>query len=87
MDLQESGERSARPLLRVGDETSEGRSVTQRESSPVPQSRGTRRAQERPQFLSQPRSASPESIFACSGWCDYDENPSPTVVGLIPCVL
>ena|ERR1700761_4276615 len=87
MDLQESGERSARPPLRVDDGTSEGRSVTQRESSPVPQSRGTRRAQERPQFLSQPRSASPESIFACNGWCDLDDNPYPTVVSHIPCLV
>jgi len=85
MDLQEPGDRSARPPLRADDGTSEGRSVEQRESSPVPQSRGTRRPQERSQFLSQPRSASPESIFACNGWCDLDDNPYPTVISLSAC--
>jgi len=85
MDLQEPSDRSARPPLRADDGTSEGRSVEQRESSPVPQSRGTRRPQERSQFLSQPRSASPESIFACNGWCDLDDNPYPTVISLSAC--
>ena len=82
MDLQEPGDRSARPPLRVDDGAGEGRSANQRESSPAAQSRGTRRPQERPLFLSQPRSASPESLYACNGWCDSDDNPNPTVVSL-----
>ena len=81
MDLQETGDRSARPPSRVDDGASEGRSVDQRESSPAARSRKTR-SQDRTLFLSQPRSASPESIFACNGWCDYDDNPYPTVVSL-----
>jgi hypothetical protein len=87
MDLQEPGDRSARPPIRVDDGTGEGRSANPRELSPAGRSRGTRRPQERSFFLSQPRSASPESIFACSGWCDLDDNPYPTVVSLIPCIF
>ena len=88
MDLQELGDRSARPPLRVDDGAGEGRSVVQRESSPAAQLRKTRWAQERWLFLpSQLRSASPESIFVCNGWCEFDDNPYPTVVSFIPCVL
>jgi hypothetical protein len=86
MDSQELGDRSARPPLRVDDGASEGRSVDQRESSPAAQSRETRRPRERPLLLqSQARSASPESIFTCSGWCDRDDNPYPTVLSLSAC--
>jgi hypothetical protein len=82
MDLQDPGDRSARPPMRVDDGASEGRSANQRELSPAGRSRRTRRPQERSFFLTQPRSSSPESIFACSGWCDLDDNPYPTVVSL-----
>ena len=82
MDLQEPGDRSARPPSRIDDGASEGRSVVQRESSPAAKSRATRRPRERSLFPSQPRSASPESLFICSGWCDHDDNPYPTVVSL-----
>jgi hypothetical protein len=86
MDLQEPSDRSARPPLRVDDGANEVRSVDQRESSPAGQSRETRRPQERLLLLpSQPRSASPESIFACSGWCELDDNPYPTVLSLSAC--
>ncbi|KAN0136282.1 Caspase domain containing protein [Lactarius tabidus] len=85
MDLQEPGDRSARPPIRVDDGTGEGRSANPRELSPAGRSRGTRRPQERSFFLSQTRSASPESIFACSGWCDLDDNPYPTVLSLSAC--
>ncbi|KAF8267146.1 caspase domain-containing protein [Lactarius quietus] len=84
MDLQEPSDRSARPPTRVDDGASEGRSANQRKSSPVAQSRGTLRPQER-LFLSQPRSASPESLFACNGWCDHDDNPYPNVLSLSAC--
>ncbi|KAH9003553.1 caspase domain-containing protein [Lactarius hatsudake] len=33
-------------------------------------------------FPSQPRSASSELLFVCDGWCDWDDNPYPTVVSL-----
>src|SRR6266702_5402871 len=81
-DLQEPGDRSVRPPLRVDDGAGGGRSVDQRESSPAAQSRKTQRPRERSMFLSLPRSASPESLFVCSGWCDRDDNPYPTVVSL-----
>ncbi|KAF8267126.1 caspase domain-containing protein [Lactarius quietus] len=63
MDLQEPGDRSARPTIRVDDGATKERSL----------------------FLSQPRSASPESLFACNGWCDRDDNPYPNVVSLSAC--
>ncbi|KAI9456400.1 peptidase C14, caspase domain-containing protein, partial [Lactarius psammicola] len=85
MDSQEPSDRSARPPSRIDDGASEGRSVDQRESSPAAQSRETRRPRERSLFPSQPRSASPESIYVCSGWCDSDNNPYPSVISLSAC--
>lgn len=81
MDSQEPGDRPARQPLRVDDGASGGRWLDQRESSPAGQSRKARPL-ERFLLPSQPRSASPESIFICGGWCDLDDNPSPTVVSL-----
>ncbi|KAH9041167.1 caspase domain-containing protein [Lactarius hengduanensis] len=85
IDLQEAGDRSARPPSRIDDGASAGRSSNQRESSPASQSRATRRPRERSIFPSQPRSASPEPLFVCDGWCHRNDDPYPTMLSLSAC--
>ncbi|KAI9456372.1 caspase domain-containing protein [Lactarius psammicola] len=85
MDLQEPGDRSTRLPLRANDGASEGRSVDQRKTSLVAQSRETRRPPELSLFPSQPHCALPDPLFVCNGWCDRGDNPYPTVLSLSAC--
>jgi len=66
-------------------EHGESRPADQRELSPGAQPRETRRPRERMLFANQTRYASPEARFVCDGWCEYSDDPHPTVLSLSAC--